>query len=71
MSTDSKQAMDELTTDQLEGDPENALAVLRAYVHGGGALSAGWALALMGEVERLGDFLKKTNGADKTYWTIG
>lgn len=45
--------MEDLTTDMLEGDAEYAIQAIRTYIHGGGHLSAGWALALLEEIERL------------------
>src|SRR5690349_14621477 len=47
-------AMAELTTDALS-DPDYALPIIRAYLNGGGILSAGWALALVNEIGRLYD----------------
>ena len=50
---DSKQAMDDLTTDQLEGDPEYTIGVISGYVLGGGQLSGAWVMALLENIESL------------------
>lgn len=56
----SLDAMSELTTDQIGTDPEYAIEVIRAYVNGGGVMSAGWVLALLEEIERLNGAIDAT-----------
>ena len=45
--------MEQPPVDQLESDPEYAIAAIREYLAGGGHLSAGEALALLEEIEWL------------------